>query len=88
MGVIEIIKKQEREAGLSAGFATGIEKGRLEERAKIAAEKHALELKFQTILEEAHEQACQSARMMLEVGVDKEKIAKATGLSIEEIEKL
>ena len=39
-------------------------------------------------MEEAHEQACQSARMMLEVGVDKEKIAKATGLSIEEIEKL
>jgi hypothetical protein len=45
------------------------------------AEKQELELK-------AHEQACQSARMMLEVGVDKEKIAKETVLSIEEIEKL
>ncbi|WP_400262928.1 hypothetical protein ACFX5U_07575 [Sphingobacterium sp. SG20118] len=73
----------------------GIEKGRLEERAKIIAEKkriaeekHALELKLQTILEEAHEQACQSARMMLELGVDKEKIAKATGLTIEEVENL
>ncbi|MDH5826436.1 hypothetical protein [Sphingobacterium faecium] len=57
MGVIEIIKKQEREAGMSAG----IELGRLEERAKIVAEKkriaeekHALELKLQTILEDAH----------------------------------
>ena len=69
-----IIKKQERKAGMSAG----IELGRLEERAKIVAEKkriaeekHALELKLQTILEDAHKQACHSARMMLEVGVDK-----------------
>ncbi|AIM39037.1 hypothetical protein KO02_21855 [Sphingobacterium sp. ML3W] len=94
MGVIEIIKKQEREAGMSAGLAAGIEKG-LEERAKIAAEKkriaaekHALELKLQTLLEEAHEQACESARKMLARGTGKEEISEILGLSLAEIEKL
>ncbi|WP_400263260.1 hypothetical protein ACFX5U_09470 [Sphingobacterium sp. SG20118] len=38
-------------------------------------------------MEETHEQACHSARLMIEVGVDKVKIAQATGISIEEIEK-
>ena len=86
MGTQEYLLDKAEKKGIAAG---------LEERAKIIAEKkriseekHALELKLQTILEEAHEQACQSARMMLEVGVDKEKIAKATGLTIEEVENL
>jgi hypothetical protein len=90
MGVIEIIKKQEREAGLAAGIEKGLEERSkiAAEKKRIAAEKHALELKLQTILEEAYDQSCESARMMLEVGVDKDKIAKATGLTVEDIENL
>jgi hypothetical protein len=70
MGVIEIIKKQEREAGMSAGLAAGIEKGRLEERAKIIAEKRVIALEFK------------------KMGLPFADIAKGTGLSIAEIEKL
>jgi len=58
MGVIEIVKKQERQ------------KGRLEERAKAEAEKLAIALEFK------------------KMGVPVADIAKGTGLSIEQIEKL
>ncbi|MDH5825863.1 hypothetical protein [Sphingobacterium faecium] len=82
MGVIEIIKKQEREAGMSAGMsaglAAGIEKGRLEERAKLKAEKQKAEL----------EKAMAIALEFKKMGLPIADIAKATGLSIAEIEKL
>ena len=48
----------------------GIEKGRLEERAKLKAEKRAIALEFK------------------KMGLPVADIAKGTGLSIEEIEKL
>ncbi|MGJ1534899.1 hypothetical protein ACR784_07765 [Sphingobacterium multivorum] len=59
MGVIETIKKQEREKGLK----TGIEKGKREETIAIAME-------------------------FKKMGLPIADIAKGTGLSIEEIEKL
>ena len=58
MGVIEIVKKQERQ------------QGRLEERAKAEAEKRAIALEFK------------------KMGVSVADIAKGTGLTVEEIEKL
>ncbi|WP_293943039.1 MULTISPECIES: hypothetical protein [unclassified Sphingobacterium] len=67
MGVIETIKRQEREKGLKTGiekgFKTGIEKGKREEAIAIA-----LEFK--------------------KMGIAIADIAKGTGLSVEEIEKL
>src|SRR5690606_3443070 len=41
MGVIEVLKKQEREKGLEKGIEKGIEKGRLQERKIANAEKLA-----------------------------------------------
>ena len=67
MGVIETIKRQEREEGIKTGIKTGIEKGKADgERAKAIA--IALEFK--------------------KMGLPIADIAKGTGLSIEEIEKL
>lgn len=63
MGVIETIKRQEREKGIQAGIEKGIEKGKREESIAIA-----LEFK--------------------KMGLPIADIAKGTGLTIEEIEKL
>ncbi|AIM39106.1 hypothetical protein KO02_22280 [Sphingobacterium sp. ML3W] len=86
MGTQEYLLDKAEKKGIAAG---------LEERAKIIAEKkriaeekHTLELKLQTILDEAHEQACESARKMLARGIGKEEVSDILGLSIEEIEKL
>jgi len=66
MGIIETVKRQERQLGLRKG----LQKGRLEERAKAEAEKKAIALEFK------------------KMGVPVADIAKGTGLSVEEIEKL
>lgn len=63
MGVIETIKRQEREEGIKTGIKTGIEKGEREKAIAIA-----LEFK--------------------KMGLPLADIAKGTGLTIEEIEKL
>ena len=52
------------------GIAKGIEKGRLEEQAKLKAEKRSIALEFK------------------KMGLPIADIAKGTGLSVEEIEKL
>lgn len=52
------------------GLAKGIEKGRLEEQAKLKAEKRSIALEFK------------------KMGLPIADIAKGTGLSVEEIEKL
>ncbi|QQD12324.1 hypothetical protein [Sphingobacterium sp. UDSM-2020] len=63
MGVIETIKRQEREKGIQSGIEKGIERGKREESIAIA-----LEFK--------------------KMGLPIADIAKGTGLTIEEIEKL
>ncbi|MEN5055721.1 hypothetical protein [Sphingobacterium kitahiroshimense] len=52
------------------GIEKGIEKGRLEERAKLKAEKRVIALEFK------------------KMGLPIADIAKGTGLSVEEVEKL
>lgn len=94
MGTHEYLLDKAKKEGIAAG---------LEERAKIvaekkriAAEKHELELKLQTILEDAHTEAeakayaekLASARKMLARGMEKEEVSDILSLSIEEIAKL
>ena len=63
MGVIETIKRQEREKGIQSGIEKGIEKGKREESIAIALE-------------------------LMKMGLPIADIAKGTGLTIDEIEKL
>ncbi|WP_286862914.1 MULTISPECIES: hypothetical protein [Sphingobacterium] len=67
MGVIETIKRQEREKGIKTGIEKGIEQG-VEKGKREKAIAIALEFK--------------------KMGLPIADIAKGTGLSIEEIEKL
>lgn len=67
MGVIETIKRQEREKGIKTGIEKGIEQG-VEKGKREEAIAIALEFK--------------------KMGIAIADIAKGTGLSIEEIEKL
>ncbi|MCY4778898.1 hypothetical protein ORI89_04500 [Sphingobacterium sp. UT-1RO-CII-1] len=67
MGVIETIKRQEREKGLQKGLQTGLEKGKADGKREEAI---AIALEFK------------------KMGLPIADIAKGTGLSVEEIEKL
>ena len=70
-----------RKKGLAEGEKIGEARGRAEERAKAEAEKKEL-------AEKAEAEKIESARKMLSDGLPIELIAKYSGLSIEEIEKL
>lgn len=75
MGVIETIKRQEREKGLK----TGIEKGL----------KTGIEKGFKTGIEKGkRDEAIAIALEFKKMGIAIADIAKGTGLSVEEIEKL
>lgn len=80
MGVIDIVKKQERE------------QGRMEERAKAEAEKLELTRKAKTekleIARKAKTEKLEMAREMKKEGLPMEQIAKFTKLSMAEIERL
>lgn len=67
MGVIETIKRQEREKGMEKGIQAGIEKGKADGKREEAI---AIALEFK------------------KMGLPVADIAKGTGLTIEEIEKL
>ncbi|WP_341831235.1 hypothetical protein AACH28_18845 [Sphingobacterium thalpophilum] len=71
---IAYAEKEGMEKGMEKGMERGLEQGRLEERAKAEAEKLAEKLK--------------SALEFKKIGVAVEDIAKALGLTIEQVEEL
>ena len=75
MGVIETIKRQEREKGIKTGIEKGIKTG-IEKGIEQGVEKGK------------REEAIAIALEFKKMGLPIADIAKGTGLSIEEIEKL
>ena len=75
MGVIETIKRQEREKGIKTGIEKGIKSG-IEKGIEQGVEKGK------------REEAIAIALEFKKMGLPIADIAKGTGLSIEEIEKL
>ena len=76
---LQIFKEDAYNFGFSAGEKLGWDKGRMEGR------NEGISL---GITRGAHEKAVETAKNLLSLGLSHEQIASATGLPIEEIEKL